>query len=87
MKTSILGVIAFSILATIAARANAVLCSSIYTDCLGGTKIVQKNCPDCPTSTPPKGTEGCSYIYTPCPDGSLGAYLKITITCGSCPGV
>lgn len=85
MKTSVTGVLVIFSLALFAPRANAVLCSQIYTDCLGATRTVQGTCPDCPEAgKPAKPTDGCTYRSTPCPDGSRGASLSVTVVCGGC---
>lgn len=83
MKTSVLGLLAASFVATLSTRANAI-CVSTFTNCLGKQKTVTYPCPDCPTSTPPKPTDGCTYAYTLCPDGSRGYFNSVTITCGGC---
>lgn len=85
MKTSVLGLLALSSLAVFSSHANAVLCYSQYTDCLGGTKVAQGSCPDCPRSGTPKPSDGCSYINTPCPEGVSG-FKKVTVVCGGCKG-
>jgi hypothetical protein len=77
MKASALGVVAISLVSLIATTANAIYCSSTYTNCVGTVKTVHDDCPDC--THPPKADQGCGSVDT------LGdnCIMKRTIVCGN----
>ena len=78
MKTTVLGVVALSVIGSLTATANAVHCWNTYTDCTGKVNTIEGDCPTC--ANPPQYTQGCSYVVT---YGPLDCIKSMAVSCGN----